>query len=167
MKSKKILITIVTILILSTFLFIWGNSLESIEESQAKSLSVMEIVTPYLEVFVGEGNVTDHLVRKIAHFVEFAVLGMELGLLTLLRRREEMNPVLKCLLIGLLVAVLDESLQLLSERGSQVSDVLLDFCGVMTGLGFTLGMITLVRLIRRKPRRGVERGREMQKALQT
>ena len=167
MKSKKILVTIVTILILSTFLFIWGNSLESIEESQAKSLSVMETVTPYLEVFVGEGNVTDHLVRKIAHFVEFAVLGFELGLLTLLRRREEMNPVLKCLLIGLLVAVLDESLQLLSERGSQVSDVLLDFCGVMTGLGFTLGMITLVRLIRRKPRRGVERGREMQKALQT
>ena len=29
-----------------------------------------------LELFTGKGNVTDHLVRKLAHFCEYAALGV-------------------------------------------------------------------------------------------
>lgn len=120
----------------------------------------MDTITPILEVFVGKGNVTDHLVRKLAHFVEFGALGCELALLTVLRKRVRLQPVINCLFIGLAVAVIDETIQIISNRGSQVSDVLLDFSdvlldfsGAVTGIVFVLLIRWLVVAIRRKRRR--------------
>jgi len=156
MKSPKPLTIIFSILIITTLAFIWGNSLESIPESQSKSLAVLEMVKPFLEVFVGEDNATDHLVRKIAHFIEFGVLGCELALLIILRRREKWQPIANGLFFGLAAAVADESLQLLSARGSQVQDVLLDYCGFICGMAVTLAVATLVRSVKRKQSRGEE-----------
>ena len=75
MKKKRVLLLILIVL---TLLFIWGNSLLSREQSSDESAWVMHLVTPLLEAFVGKGNVTEHLVRKLAHFTEFAMLGFEL-----------------------------------------------------------------------------------------
>ena len=122
--------------------FIWCNSLESAMASRGKSLIVLNFLEPYLEIFVGQGNVTQHLVRKIAHFCEFAVLGCGVALL---RRRRGWQPVLNCLAVGLAAAVTDESLQLLSQRGAQVQDILLDFVGFLCGLGLVLLITTLFR----------------------
>ncbi len=48
------------------------------------------------------------------------------------------QAVVNCLSAGLAAAVTDEALQLLSDRGSQVSDVLLDLGGAAAGTAFIL-----------------------------
>ena len=75
MKKQRIALLIAILLTLG---FIWGNSLLSREQSSDESAWVLRLVTPVLELFVGKGRVTEHLVRKLAHFTEFALLGFEL-----------------------------------------------------------------------------------------
>lgn len=138
MKTRTVLTFFLVVLILATLTFIWGNSLKSKEASSAVSGGVLDMVRPVLELFVGQGNATDHLVRKIAHFMEYAALGGEFALLAALRRRAGLQGAVNGLFAGLGTAVIDESLQLLSRRGAQVPDILLDFCGVAFGLLGTL-----------------------------
>lgn len=64
-RTQKIAVSMLGILILATLTFIWGNSIESVSDSQEKSLGVLEVIWPLLESFVGKGNVTDRLVRKL------------------------------------------------------------------------------------------------------
>ena len=147
MKQHRLKIEMLGLLLLATVAFIWGNSLPSIPESKVVSLEVVETVKPVLEPIVGQGNVTDHLVRKLAHFAEFSALGCELMLLAVLRKRRGMQPILNCLFVGLGVALMDETIQIFSRRGSQVQDVWLDFAGVAAG-------VLLVALLRRIIRTG-------------
>lgn len=143
MKKRTILTCLVVVIITATLAFIFSNSLESVSESSEKSENVMGIITPALELFVGKGNVTDHLVRKIAHFIEFATLGCELAVLCVLRWHINLQSYINCLFIGLAFAVTDEALQLISNRGSQVQDILLDFVAATAGVS----VVTIVCLI--------------------
>ena len=137
-KTKRFRVVLLLLLLAVTITFIWSNSLEGPNASQAKSLKVLEKITPFLEFFVGKGNVTDFLVRKLGHFTEFFALGFELALFISILNRVKLQPVINCMSLSLAVAVTDESLQILSNRGSMVSDVLLDFCGSVSGILFIL-----------------------------
>lgn len=148
MKTKRISTVILIILILTTLAFIWGNSMQSIEASQALSVGVLEKVKPVLEVVAGAGNVTDHLIRKLAHFIEFAALGSQLAVLLILFGRVRLQLVLNCTFFGLTVALLDETIQIFSYRGSQVQDIWLDFAGFCTGLLAVLGVYLLIKAVR-------------------
>ena len=53
------------------------------------------------------------------------------------------------------MAVIDEIIQIFLNRGSQVSDVLLDFTGAVTGINFVLLIRWLVLAIRRKRGRAI------------
>lgn len=143
---------ILIILILLTLVFIWGNSMQPIKDSQEKSLSIVKVVKPILEPIVGKGNVTDHLVRKLAHFTEFGVLGCELMLLSSIRKRRGIQSIVNCLFAVLSVAVIDETIQIFSNRGSQVQDVLLDFAGAVTGILFIILIHWLNTEVRTKRR---------------
>ena len=148
-------ITVLLVIILLTIGFIWSNSLQSIPESQAESQSVLEIIEPILEAFVGEGNVTENLVRKLAHFAEFALLGVELVLLLAATHKISLQNVINCMFASLLVAVIDETIQVYSQRGSQVTDVILDFTGALIGILLTIAILGAVKHIRRdKPIKG-------------
>lgn len=154
MKSKKIFAAVTVILLIVTLAFIWTNSLQSIPESQTRSLGVMKMVRPFLEIFVGKGNVTDHLVRKLAHFIEFGALGCELALLSVLRGRVRRQPVIYCAFAGMLVALTDETIQIFTGRGSQVQDVWLDFAGACSGI---LSVCIIADLVKATCRRKDER----------
>ncbi len=149
MKAQKVLTKVVFILLLATLTFIFSNSLEPVAESSIKSQGVMYAVTPCLELFFGNGNVTDHLVRKIAHFTEFGVLGVELMLLAVLRNRVRFQSIANCLFIGLTSAVTDESLQMITDRSPLVKDILLDYTGVITGILFVLLLYSILRSARK------------------
>ena len=132
---KRIVISFILIcLIIITLAFIWGNSLDNQMESSRKSMLVLEWITPVLEWFVGVGKVTEHLVRKLGHFTEFSLLGAEMAGLLIARRRLRLQGFVNCLFTGLSVVVIDETIQIFSQRGSQVQDVLLDFAGACFGL---------------------------------
>ncbi len=148
MKTKRILTAVLILFMLATLAFIWGNSMQSIDASQALSLGVLARVKPVLEAMAGAGNVTDHFVRKLAHFAEFAALGVQLALLLMLFGRVRLQPIANCAFGGLIVATLDETIQIFSYRGSQVQDVWLDFAGLCFGLFAALGIYLIVKAVR-------------------
>ena len=121
---------------LLTVAFIWGNSLKSIPESAAQSSEVAETVRPVLDPQQKiEPPAFHDLIRKIAHVAEFFALGLFVGGFTLclgleLKKRLISMP----MLIVLLVAVGDEWIQHFTNRGSLVTDVVLDFGGALVGL---------------------------------
>lgn len=148
-KSRKAWIIIIILLIAATLGFIWGNSLKIKIESQQLSFRVLQLIRPLLDAIFSPENVTDHLVRKLAHFTEFGMLGAELILLTFLLQKLRLRTVLECLFMGLSAAVIDETIQIFSARGSQVVDVLLDFGGVITGAAVTLLIISIISRCRK------------------
>lgn len=152
MKHKKRLVVLYIILIL-ILAFIWGNSFIPREESAHESSVIGAIITPVLEVFVGKGNVTDFLVRKLAHFTEYAALGVVAGLILFAKDRVRLHGFLFSLFAGVTAAVIDESIQLFTDgRGAQVSDVLLDSCGAACGLILTCLIGTAICKIKKKSR---------------
>jgi len=122
-----------------TVAFIWIHSMMPADASSQESGWVMDLIRPFLEIFVGKGNVTMYLVRKLAHFTEYFVLGSQLSIYYILSKllgndnvTRKSWPALLPLAIGLAVAAIDETIQIFSDgRGPAVKDVLLDFCGVL------------------------------------
>lgn len=136
LRKRKITVReiIVLILIAITIAFIWGNSLENVAQSSEKSGKVLETLTTILGSIHGREDITEHFVRKLAHFAEFSMLGFWLSLFAIIWCGSvRLQAVVNSLFVGLLIAVCDESLQLLSDRSSQVSDILLDYSGVICG----------------------------------
>jgi len=148
MKTRKTWIIILLIIIVANIAFIWWNSIKSKSESQLLSLGVLQLIRPLLDAIFSPENVTDHLVRKLAHFSEFGALGTELLLLTILLRKVKLQSILNCLFAGLVVAVMDETIQIFSARGSQVADIWIDFSGVVAGVLITLLIYAIVASIR-------------------
>lgn len=130
------------ILLLLCLVFIWGNSLLPAEDSGAMSGRLSQILAA---VFGSWAVEAEGVFRKLAHFTEFALLGMLLGWNEKLYRgrRTVLGPFL-----GLLAAMTDETLQLFSDgRAGMVADVWLDFAGVLGGIGL---LSLLPRLKNRK-----------------
>ena len=123
--------------------FIFGNSLLPKEESASVSGGVQGII----ESIVGEDSPIAEFfrlyLRKIAHVTEFALLAIEVTLLRFLYDKRSLSSFLHSLSFGLLVGVTDESLQILTDRGPMVSDVLLDFSGYAALAFVTEGIIFL------------------------
>ena len=110
--------------------FIWGNSLLPAEVSQTFSDWVKAVLlgttTEAVQASGGSG-----LLRKIAHFTEFAALGMCLAWLFGMLRKNRYLP----FALGAAAACLDETIQMfVPERGPGIGDVLLDSCGVAAGI---------------------------------
>ena len=153
MKRRKTQIKTILVVLLALLLaFIWLHSMMPAEDSAEESQRVGQFLTPFLELFVGEGNVTDHLVRKLAHFCEYGALGILAGAL-LVKKESGIFRWSYALLCALAVAVIDESIQLLADgRGAQVQDVLLDTAGSLMGLLAVWLIAVLVRWLRHRDR---------------
>ena len=146
MKRQKAFLIIDILLLIITLAFIWLSSLESASESAEKSEGLLIAIAPILELFLSADRINEHMIRKLAHFIEFALLCGELILLCVIDRRTRPQQVINCLSASLAVAVIDEALQLLSDRGPQITDVLLDFSGAVFGILFVLLIYVLVRM---------------------
>jgi len=140
-----------TVLIILTLALIWGHSLLGREASSEESGFVMELLEPVLEMVVGEGNVTEFLVRKLAHFTEFFVLGLEL--LTFFAYRKPLFPqaFLLALTHGFFAAFLDETIQIFSGRGPMIQDVWLDVSGFAVGASLMLGIMVWTKHRKNNP----------------
>lgn len=103
--------------------------------SDGFSLLFAETLTPIVNKLGFHGNIwtLNRIVRKLAHLSEFTILG---GVLyTILRRYITYGTVIKTIGLGMLIASLDEFIQLFSPgRSSQISDVLIDTVGVIIGI---------------------------------
>ena len=122
-------------LIAALLCFIWGNSLLPGEISGAFSDWVKDILAKILPGEVPGVTSGGGLLRKIAHFTEFAALGAALlWRLGMLEKRKIM-----ALVFGFGAACVDETIQVfVPDRGPGIRDVLIDTCGVAAGMGLLL-----------------------------
>lgn len=115
--------------------FIWDNSLQNGGTSDGFSLIFAEWLAPIADKLGFYGNIwaLNRIVRKLAHLTEFTILG---GVLyVVLRRYIEYGTVVKTIGVGIVIASLDEFIQLFSlGRSSQVFDVLIDTIGIIIGI---------------------------------
>ena len=115
--------------------FIWDNSLQNGGSSDGFSLMFAEWFAPVAYKLGFHGNIwaLNRIVRKLAHLTEFTILG---GVLyAILRRYIEYGTVAKTIVVGIVIASLDEFIQLFSlGRSSQLFDVLIDTVGIIIGI---------------------------------
>ena len=115
--------------------FIWGNSLLPGEISGRISDGVKALLAFLLPGEVPGVTTGGGLLRKIAHFTEFAALGASLVWRFGMLEKRKSNA----LVCGFLAACVDETIQLfVPDRGPAIRDVLIDTCGVAAGMGLVL-----------------------------
>jgi len=93
---------------------------------------VVQLFIPYgkikwLDVFL------IHKIRKFAHFVEYMVFGMIVSKYYLFKKRN-VYRLINSIYIVLSIALVDETIQLISKRQSLVSDIWLDLSGGIVGI---------------------------------
>ena len=128
-RTDKRLRLCITLLICN-LVFIWGNSLMPGEISGAFSDCVKGILA---QMFAQNPNVSQGggLLRKMAHFTEFAALGMCLAWLHGMLQKGPVQP----FFWGVLAAAVDETIQrFVPDRGPSIRDVCIDAAGVLTGI---------------------------------
>ena len=136
-----------TAALIACIMFIFRNSLENGAQSSARSQAVMQLVNSALAK-VHLGPLSEHLIRKLAHFSEFALEGFLLMLCMRVYSRRPLRHITVPMLAGVLTALTDETIQLFSQgRSSQVTDVWLDSAGVLAGILAALLLMGLWRLL--------------------
>lgn len=133
---------VLTILLLVQVLVITMFSSQTSEKSSEISRSVvnkMEWVPDSIprETIPGDGRISLHkIVRKLAHFYNFAVIGFLLmGIHTTFKENGKKAVLLLC--FGCLLAIFDETHQFfVPGRSAEIGDVLIDIIGVLFGMSF-------------------------------
>jgi VanZ family protein len=130
MKKKYI-----WLLIFLYILFIFSNSLQVGSTSSSISGGFTTTLLSLLK-YIGiqiEYATLHHFIRKTAHFIEYAVLGI-LVFIAINIEPLLQNQTLNFILFWILPASLDETIQVfVPDRNGCITDVLLDMSGFLTG----------------------------------
>lgn len=142
--SKRFTAIVFTLTALMTA-FIWVHSLMPADLSSQESAGLTELLYGFFRQFGMEKTAVHQLIRKLAHFSEYAAFGCLL--LSCAYSRDRFKPwryAVPVLFAGLMTAVIDETVQLFSEgRAGLIADVWIDFGGVLCGALITLGLTAL------------------------
>ena len=130
MKDKK---RLANILIAVTLVFIWGNSMRTGDDSHEMSQGIFDWFNFFLHLKDYGAGIVHHLIRKMAHFAEYAWLG---GLIAWrFRMSEEKHVILIPVLLAMAAGLVDETVQLFAiNRGPSLMDVWLDTSGAVAGV---------------------------------
>ncbi len=161
MNGKKIIAlrTVLIILTVAVMVVIFILSADNADESNAKSdLISGSVIETVLAFFHLEGEKAEifidncvMIVRKTAHFTEYAVLGFLLFSVceSFFIKRKIAIPVSLC--SGALYAVSDEIHQsFVPGRSCLISDMILDTAGVMAGIIVLIVFIAIIKKYKNK-----------------
>ena len=141
---------VVTLALVGCVAFIFSNSMAVASVSSQSSGRALTLLQGILRRLGHPGmaaRLTQHIVRKLAHFCEYTLEGFLLMLCMRVYSRHPLRHISVPLLGGVLTALADETIQLYSPgRSSQVTDVWLDSVGVLAGI---LAALILMMLCRR------------------
>lgn len=147
------------ILTLSIMAIIFALSADTADESDAKSnaisdsivyqiLSNFDLTDEQIDILVRRCVV---IVRKTAHFAEYAALGFLLASVFVSFGLKTKLNIPTAFIIGVLYAVSDEIHQyFVPGRSCQISDILLDSAGVITGILVLLSGVCIFKKIHTK-----------------
>ena len=144
MKKSKYIKIISIILTIGFTLYIYHNSMYDIKQSDIQSGVVLRYLDKIFARMGYDVTFTQYVVRKLAHFTEYFILGM-IVTITLRVFSKNLNKYLFFeLFLFFAVPVLDESIQMFYKgRSSSVLDVLIDFAGCIVGLGLSRLLVHL------------------------
>ena len=135
MKRTKLRLGISITMTTGILCFIWGNSLLPGKDSGELSGFVGQLLQkllPFLDLESGTGM---HLLRKAAHFSEFAALGFSFTWFYGMLSKKKLWSLGLPLVSGAIAAAIDETIQIFSpDRGPSIKDVGIDTCGVIAGI---------------------------------
>lgn len=158
----NILRVILIILLIGTFSIIFGFSSQDSEKSSGISRKVTEIITNPIKSIQEKPQQEkeqilsriESVVRKIAHFSIYTVVGFLLMALFSTYKLEEMNRFSYSLIIGVVYASSDEIHQCFTPgRGPQITDVIIDTMGVLLGILLVMLVIKIYEKIIKKDKK--------------
>ncbi len=139
----NVLRAILIFLLITQMWIIFGFSNQDGETSGSISRKITEIITKNISAIQNlpkdEKQIVlkriEHIVRKLAHFSIYAVIGFLLMSLMSTYKIKQKNRICISAIIGLLYAISDEIHQaFIPGRGPLVSDVFIDSSGVIMGI---------------------------------
>ncbi len=136
MNQKRL----INILLVIWILIIWGNSLMPGDVSSSQSGFVVGLFTYVLDLIkISYNEVTlSSLIRSVAHFTEFFILGMILVL--------RFKNIFISYGIGLVIIFTDEIIQIfVPGRAFEVKDLIVDTFGLNWGILIVAGIIYLIK----------------------
>ena len=152
-RIRKKWITAVTFMLLTLLQCMIINMFSSqrAEISGAASRGIVDYLEDIVKWIFGVLSVDSvkefsltHIVRKAAHFYNFAVLGILLCTDKSFCKESVIKTVLWCA-AGLLMAMLDEFHQyFVPGRSAEIRDVMIDFSGVMFGMCFLKTLLGII-----------------------
>lgn len=133
-------------------LLIWGNSMRTSTQSAQQSGSLLAFLTPWLTALGIQPEGFHTILRKLAHFSEYGLLGvlwtMELWLGP---HREKRRGAMERLSFCMLTAFLDETIQLfVPGRSGEIRDVWIDTAGAWTGIMITTCLVCIAMKFRNR-----------------
>lgn len=129
-------------------ILIWGNSMRTATQSAQQSGSVLAVLAPWLNALGIQPEAFHNVLRKLAHFSEYGLLGLlwtaELWLEPHNRKgRGSMDRLGLCML----TALVDETIQLfVPGRSGEIRDVWIDSAGALTGILTATAVIQIGRI---------------------
>ena len=110
---------------------------ESIKLSSVPTMVFSELLELLFPNSAFEEEYIHHIVRKLAHFTIYFILGILVSYLLNVGKRKGKKIIFIAVICCLLFAISDETLQLfIYGRGAQVTDVLIDISGASLGILF-------------------------------
>ncbi len=145
-KSLWLARILLSVLTLSLVAFIFANSTQNAEVSSLSSGRIMSFLNGVMSTLGIDFVFTQVIVRTLAHFCEFGLLGV-LSLLTLLSYfRVKAKSLLLSMLCFSSVALVDEYIQLFADgRAFQLSDLVIDIIGGLLGAVSVFLIALLIR----------------------
>lgn len=131
-RNKKFVIYLC--LTVGWILVVFSFSMQSGVESKQISGGIVSVL---VDIFFPQGfhyvELLEYLVRRMAHFTEYFILAVLV--LQVLKQTSCQKRILACMLICVLVAGCDETIQLFSGgRSGKVTDVMWDSVGALSGI---------------------------------
>ena len=154
MRRSKLRLWLCATLALLNVAFIWGNSLLNGEASGDLSGGFSAWIGQFIPFLSPDSPNGHFLIRKMAHFSIFFLLGI--WLCWLMGMLQERKVFLQALILAACVAAIDESIQrFIPARHGCFSDMLLDSCGAMVGISCLLLGHTLLQKRKSKKERSL------------
>lgn len=160
--KKNIERIILLILLLGTFSIIFGFSSQDGEKSGSISKKITEEIVkriPQIQEKEQEERelitqITEKVIRKLAHFSIYTVVGILLMALVSTYQIKEKNKIIISIIIGITYACSDEIHQsFIPGRSPMITDVIIDTMGVILGIL----LILLGKVIIKKYRKNSEK----------
>ena len=153
-RIKYLLGWVLLALIAGTVVFIFVNSALPPEVSAEQSGTVGGIIAEIIPPDTDLGSFIQEYLRKIAHFTEYGMLGIEISLLVFFYFKRRVLFGCSAAAVPFFVGFIDESIQILSDRGPSISDVWIDIGGFITFSLLSYAVLALgditVKIIKKK-----------------